>query len=91
MHTHGVFHRDLKPENLLSYNGHVKVADFGLSKEIRSIPPHTDYVSTRWYRAPEILLHSTTYNSPVDIFAMGCIAAELFTGQPLFPGRSEQD
>eukprot|EP00347_Sterkiella_histriomuscorum_P008494 403344883 len=91
MHTHGVFHRDLKPENLLFYNGHVKVADFGLSKDIRSIPPHTDYVSTRWYRAPEILLHSTTYNSPVDIFAMGCIASELFTGQPLFPGRSEQD
>jgi len=84
-----VFHRDLKPENLLFYNGHVKVADFGLSKDIRSIPPHTDYVSTRWYRAPEILLHSTTYNSPVDIFAMGCIAAELYTGQPLFPGRSE--
>ena len=80
MHDHGAFHRDLKPENLLFYNGHVKVADFGLSKDIRSQPPHTDYVSTRWYRAPEILLHSTTYNSPVDIFAMGCIAAELFTG-----------
>jgi serine/threonine protein kinase len=80
MHEHGIFHRDLKPENLLFYNGQVKIADFGLSKDIVSVPPHTDYVSTRWYRAPEILLHSTTYNAPVDIFAMGCIASELFTG-----------
>jgi serine/threonine protein kinase len=91
MHCAGIFHRDLKPENLLFLNGLVKVADFGLSKDIRSQPPHTDYVSTRWYRAPEILLHSTTYNAPVDIFAMGCIASELFTGQPLFPGRNETD
>lgn len=79
MHTHGIFHRDLKPENLLFYNGTVKIADFGLAKDIRSNPPHTDYISTRWYRAPEILLHSTTYNESVDIFAIGCIAAELFT------------
>jgi len=55
------------------------------------MPPLTDYVSTRWYRAPEILLHSTTYNKSVDIFAMGCIAAELFMGQPLFPGKNESD
>lgn len=80
MHKNGVFHRDLKPENLLFYNGIVKVADFGLSKDMVSTPPYTDYVSTRWYRAPEILLHSTKYNAKVDIFAMGCIAAELFSG-----------
>jgi len=48
-------------------------------------------VSTRWYRAPEILLHSTNYNSPVDIFAMGCIMAELFVGTPLFTGSGEID
>lgn len=63
----------------------------GLAREIRSKPPFTDYVSTRWYRAPELLLRSNTYNSPVDIFAMGCIMAELYNLRPLFPGQSEND
>ena len=69
----------------------VKIADFGLAREIRSRPPYTDYVSTRWYRAPELLLRSTNYNSPVDIFALGCIMAELYTFCPLFPGSNEVD
>ncbi|CAF0783430.1 unnamed protein product [Brachionus calyciflorus] len=92
MHKYGFFHRDLKPENLLC-NGPdlVKIADFGLAREIRSRPPYTDYVSTRWYRAPEILLRSTNYNSPIDIWAVGCIAAECYTLRPLFPGNSEID
>ena len=90
LHQNNIVFRDLKPDNVVfDDEGHALLTDFGLSKDIRSAPPHTDYVSTRWYRAPEILLHSTTYNSPVDIFAMGCIASELFTGQPLFPGRTE--
>lgn len=54
------------------------MADFGLARQIRSSPPYTDYVSTRWYRAPEILLKSSAYNSPVDVFALGCIIAELY-------------
>jgi male germ cell-associated kinase len=62
-----------------------------LAKEIDARPPFTDYVSTRWYRAPEILLRAPDYNAPIDIFAMGCIMAELFTMRPLFPGQSEQD
>ncbi|VDP28953.1 unnamed protein product [Schistosoma margrebowiei] len=92
MHKQGFFHRDMKPENLLC-NGPetVKLADFGLAREIRSQPPYTDYVSTRWYRAPEVLLRSTSYNSPVDLFAVGCIMAELYTFRPLFPGSSEID
>lgn len=114
MHRHGFFHRDLKPENLLC-NGPelVKIADFGLAREVRSRPPYTDYVSTRWYRAPEVnkksnffssenilknfvfshqvLLHSTRYGSGIDIWAMGCILAELYTFRPLFPGSSEVD
>eukprot|EP00959_Pyramimonas_sp_CCMP1952_P110138 2304420-Pyramimonas_sp.AAC.1 len=53
IHKHGYFHRDMKPENLLVHNDTVKLADFGLAREIRSRPPYTDYVSTRWYRAPE--------------------------------------
>ena len=91
MHKHGFFHRDLKPENLLFQDGIVKIADFGLARETRSRPPYTDYVSTRWYRAPEILLRSTTYQSPIDIFAMGCIMAELYILRPLFPGNNEAD
>lgn len=77
MHRHGFFHRDLKPENLLC-NGPemVKIADFGLAREIRSRPPFTDYVSTRWYRAPEVLLHSTRYGSSIDLWAIGCIVCK---------------
>lgn len=86
MHKHGFFHRDMKPENLLVNGDDVKIADFGLAREIRSRPPFTDYVSTRWYRGPEILLRSTTYNSPIDIFALGAIMAELYMLRPLFPG-----
>ena len=95
MHKHGFFHRDMKPENLLvsGSDSHplVKLADFGLAREIRSRPPYTDYVSTRWYRAPEVLLRSTAYNSPIDLWAVGAIMAELYTFRPLFPGASEPD
>ena len=69
----------------------VKLADFGLAREIRSRPPYTDYVSTRWYRAPEVLLRSTYYSAAIDMWAMGAIMAELFTLRPLFPGSSEAD
>ncbi|XP_041922701.1 serine/threonine-protein kinase ICK-like isoform X1 [Alosa sapidissima] len=92
IHKHGFFHRDLKPENLLCMGPElVKIADFGLAREIRSRPPYTDYVSTRWYRAPEVLLRSTSYSSPIDQWAVGCIMAELYTLRPLFPGSSEID
>ena len=57
----------------------------------RSRPPYTEYVATRWYRAPEIILHSVNYNSPVDIFALGCIMAELYNRQSLLKGNSEID
>lgn len=60
-------------------------------KEIRHPTPFTEYVSTRWYRAPENVLGSRSYNYPVDIFALGCIMAELYTFKPLFPGSSEMD
>ncbi|CAM4744927.1 unnamed protein product [Rotaria magnacalcarata] len=86
------FHRDLKPENILCKGVElIKIADFGLARELRSRPPYTDYVSTRWYRAPEVLLRSTSYTSPIDMWAVGCIAAELYTLRPLFPGSSEID
>ncbi|KAG5503002.1 hypothetical protein JIQ42_06965 [Leishmania sp. Namibia] len=91
IHKAGFMHRDLKPENLLISGDLLKVADFGLAKEIRSRPPFTEYVSTRWYRAPEIVLHSTHYNSPIDIWACAVIFAELYLCRPLFPGTSESD
>ncbi|XP_058870727.1 serine/threonine-protein kinase MAK-like isoform X3 [Acipenser ruthenus] len=92
VHKHGFFHRDMKPENLLCMGPElIKIGDFGLAREIRSRPPYTDYVSTRWYRAPEVLLRSSVYSSPVDMWAVGCIMAELYTLRPLFPGNSEVD
>ena len=91
IHKHGFFHRDLKPENLMITGNSLKITDFGLAREIRSKPPFTDYVSTRWYRAPEILLRSTSYNSPVDMFALGCIMAELYLLRPLAAGTNEND
>lgn len=91
MHKYGFFHRDLKPENLLVNGEKIKLADFGLAREIRSIPPYTDYVSTRYYRAPECILKSTNYNSPIDIWAVGCIMAELYNFKPLFYGSSEKE
>jgi protein kinase len=90
-HKNGYFHRDMKPENILVKGDAVKLADFGLAREIRARPPFTDYVSTRWYRAPEVLLRSAVYNSPLDIWATGAIMAELYTARPLFPGSSESD
>ncbi|KRZ54010.1 Serine/threonine-protein kinase MAK [Trichinella nativa] len=92
IHKHGFFHRDMKPENVLCIGPElVKIADFGLAREVRSMPPYTDYVSTRWYRAPEVLLRCRNYSSPIDLWAVGCIMAELFLLRPLFPGSSEID
>ena len=92
MHKYGYFHRDMKPENLLINDKIVKIADFGLVREIRSIPPYTEYVSTRYYRAPECILKSSNYSSPVDIWAVGCIMAEMYLHpKPLFYGQNEKE
>ncbi|KIJ45582.1 hypothetical protein M422DRAFT_166679 [Sphaerobolus stellatus SS14] len=69
----------------------IKLADFGLARETRSSPPYTEYVSTRWYRAPEVLLRSRDYSNPVDMWALGTILAELINLKPLFPGAGEID
>ncbi|KAL2659102.1 hypothetical protein AAZX31_03G077900 [Glycine max] len=91
MHKKGFFHRDLKPENMLVTNDVLKIADFGLAREVSSMPPYTQYVSTRWYRAPEVLLRAPCYTPAVDMWAVGAILAELFTLTPIFPGESEID
>ncbi|KAJ3750424.1 kinase-like domain-containing protein [Lentinula detonsa] len=69
----------------------IKLADFGLARETKSKPPYTEYVSTRWYRAPEVLLLSRTYSNPVDMWALGTIMAELVNLRPLFPGSDQVD
>ncbi|KAG6911968.1 hypothetical protein DXG01_000216 [Tephrocybe rancida] len=69
----------------------IKLADFGLARETKSNPPYTEYVSTRWYRAPEVLLLSRDYSNPVDMWALGTIMAELVNLRPLFPGSDQID
>ncbi|KAL6063003.1 Mitogen-activated protein kinase [Balamuthia mandrillaris] len=98
MHSGEVLHRDLKPSNLLlNSECLVKVADFGLARSIASLQneeaenPMTEYVATRWYRAPEILLGSQKYTKGVDMWSVGCILGELLGGKPLFPGTSTMD
>ncbi|CAM6093072.1 unnamed protein product [Calypogeia fissa] len=91
IHNCGYFHRDLKPDNVLVTNELIKIADFGFSREILSGPPYSDYVTTRWYRAPEVVLQAPYYNAAIDMWAMGAIMTELFTLQPLFPGISQVD
>eukprot|EP00475_Leptophrys_vorax_P010887 TRINITY_DN17447_c0_g3_i1.p1 TRINITY_DN17447_c0_g3~~TRINITY_DN17447_c0_g3_i1.p1 ORF type:complete len:362 (+),score=110.70 TRINITY_DN17447_c0_g3_i1:99-1088(+) len=92
-HSHRVLHRDLKPQNLLiGENNCLKLADFGLARAY-SLPIGviTHEVVTLWYRAPEILLGSRSYSTPVDMWSAGCIFAELVNKTPLFPGDSEID
>ncbi|KAK8829364.1 protein kinase [Blastocystis sp. ATCC 50177/Nand II] len=67
LHRHSLFHRDIKPENILVKGNEVKIGDFGLVREMDSRPPYTEYISTRWYRAPEILLRSKHYSAAVDV------------------------
>ncbi|KAK9823880.1 hypothetical protein WJX72_006145 [[Myrmecia] bisecta] len=96
MHTAELLHRDIKPSNLLlNSECQVKLADFGLARSVAQLqqdegpsPILTDYVATRWYRAPEILLGSTKYTYGVDMWSSGCILGELLGGKPIFPGTS---
>ena len=92
MHDHGVFHRDIKPENVLLVNSStLKVADLGSCRGLFSQPPYTEYISTRWYRAPECLLTNGYYDYKMDIWGIGCVFYELASLQPLFPGANELD
>eukprot|EP00761_Pharyngomonas_kirbyi_P010205 gb/GECH01010223.1/.p1 GENE.gb/GECH01010223.1/~~gb/GECH01010223.1/.p1 ORF type:complete len:231 (+),score=35.81 gb/GECH01010223.1/:1-693(+) len=92
-HAKDIIHRDIKPENILiDKDRNVKICDFGFARNASA--KHralTDYVATRWYRAPELLLGSSNYDKQVDIWAMGCIMGEMVDGKPLFPGETELD
>ncbi|KAJ1668569.1 MAPK protein hog1 [Coemansia sp. RSA 1813] len=86
VHSAGVIHRDLKPSNIvINENCDLKICDFGLARV--QDPQMTGYVSTRYYRAPEIMLTWQRYDVAVDIWSAGCILAEMFEGTPLFPGN----
>ncbi|KAL0589682.1 hypothetical protein ABG067_002231 [Albugo candida] len=92
-HQHRVLHRDLKPQNLLiNREGELKLADFGLARAF-GIPvrSYTHEVVTLWYRAPDVLMGSRKYSTPVDIWSVGCIFAEMANGGPLVAGTSEND
>ncbi|KAL0572271.1 mitogen activated protein kinase [Marasmius crinis-equi] len=99
LHSADVLHRDLKPSNLLlNANCDLKLCDFGLARSARP-PPHllsngggaatfmTEYVATRWYRAPEVMLTFKEYTRAIDMWSVGCVLAEMLSGRPLFPGR----
>jgi len=91
MHRNGIFHRDIKPENILMKNDVVKLADFGSCRSVYSKQPFTEYISTRWYRAPECLLTDGWYTYKMDIWSVGCVFAEILSLRPLFPGANEVD
>lgn len=97
MHSADVLHRDLKPGNLLwRSNGELKICDFGLARGIDETVEAKDlaltaYVATRWYRPPEVLLYRTPYGKPLDMWAVGCIFAELLSRQVFLPAQSSID
>lgn len=96
MHEKGIFHRDIKPENILVESSYdvwtgLKLADFGSCRGIYSRKPYTEYISTRWYRAPECLLTDGHYGEAMDTWSIGCVFYEISCLVPLFPGETEKD
>ena len=89
VHSAAVLHRDLKPSNLLlNANCDLKICDFGLARTAKGPEDFlTEYVVTRWYRAPELLLSCAEYTAAIDVWSVGCIFAELLGRKPLFPGK----
>ncbi|KAG2673704.1 hypothetical protein I3760_13G103300 [Carya illinoinensis] len=90
IHSANVIHRDLKPSNLLlNANCDLKICDFGLARPTAENEVMTEYVVTRWYRAPELLLNYSDYTAAIDVWSVGCIFLELMNRKPLFPGRDQ--
>jgi len=96
LHTSNVVHRDMKPNNLLvNRNCDVKICDFGLARvletEVEEAQTPTDYVVTRWYRAPEVVLLASEYTAAIDMWSVGCILSELINRKPLVAGKDHLD
>jgi mitogen-activated protein kinase 15 len=96
LHSAGVLHRDLKPSNILiNAQCQVKICDFGLSRTLESAffnkPIMTEFIATRWYRAPEVVLGSRSYSTKSDMWSLGCLIYELYSRRTLLPGENTID
>jgi len=96
IHSADIIHRDLKPSNIfINSDCHIKLGDFGLARTVEHNPRIggmvTEYVATRWYRAPEMILAAQKYGKPIDMWSVGCILYEMIVGAPLLPGKSTKD
>lgn len=93
MHSLDLIHRDIKPENILiNSDGSLKICDFGFTRLLPAASGDmTQYVATRWYRPPELLLGVSNYEQSVDVWAAGCLFGEMIDGNALFPGESQID
>lgn len=92
MHSIHIIHRDIKPENVLIGKGNsLKICDLGFARTLPHNMKMTEYVATRWYRPPELLIGGQHYDTSIDMWSAGCVIAEMIDGEPLFPGENDLD